>query len=144
MKVLVMEWSLVSLMSRFGAMLRLFWDGTCNLEPRSDDEDDPHLLPNPLHHTSGTEKPCPEGASNLGKLAYELRKQRSYKTIYMGVEQKYESFLADTEVGNTAWDTLKANFEPCLRARVASLADDFFRTDSTLTKKLLESTARKS
>ncbi|GBM96363.1 hypothetical protein AVEN_5041-1 [Araneus ventricosus] len=37
----------------------------------------------------GTEKPCSEGASDREQLAYELRKQRSYMTIYMGVERKY-------------------------------------------------------
>ncbi|GBO28640.1 hypothetical protein AVEN_44775-1 [Araneus ventricosus] len=59
----------------------------------------------------GTEKPCSEGASDREQLAYELRKQRSYTTIYMGVERKYQALIADTEDGKTAWDTLKANFE---------------------------------
>ncbi|GBO43025.1 hypothetical protein AVEN_85564-1 [Araneus ventricosus] len=59
-------------------------------------------------------------------LAYELRKQRSYTTIYMGVERKYQALIADTEDGKTAFDTLKANFEPSSRARLASLVDDFF------------------
>ncbi|GBN27574.1 Retrovirus-related Pol polyprotein from transposon TNT 1-94 [Araneus ventricosus] len=74
----------------------------------------------------GTEKPCSEGASDREQLAYELGKQRSYTTIYMGVERKYQALIADTEDGKTAWDTLKANFERSLRARLASLVDDFF------------------
>ncbi|GBN72793.1 hypothetical protein AVEN_90062-1 [Araneus ventricosus] len=74
----------------------------------------------------GTEKPCSEGASDREQLAYELRKQRSYTTIYIGVERKYQALIADTEDGKTAWDTLKANFEPSSRARLASLVDDFF------------------
>ncbi|GBM32501.1 hypothetical protein AVEN_156595-1 [Araneus ventricosus] len=56
------------------------------------------------------------------------RKQRSYTTIYMGVERKYQALIADTEDGKTAWDTLKANFEPSSRARLASLVDDFFNS----------------
>ncbi|GBM91527.1 hypothetical protein AVEN_83459-1 [Araneus ventricosus] len=74
----------------------------------------------------GTEEPCPEGASDRDKLAYELKKQRSYTTIYMGVEWKYQTVIVVTEDGETAWDTLKANFELCLRSRFASLVDDFF------------------
>ncbi|GBM82190.1 hypothetical protein AVEN_179503-1 [Araneus ventricosus] len=73
-----------------------------------------------------TEKPCSEGASDRERLAYELRKQRSYTTIYLGVERKYQALIADTEDGTTAWDTLKANFEPSTTARVASFVDDFF------------------
>ncbi|GBN80113.1 hypothetical protein AVEN_242762-1 [Araneus ventricosus] len=44
----------------------------------------------------------------------------------MGVEQKYQALIADTEDGKTAWDTLKANFEPSSKARLASLVDDIF------------------
>ncbi|GBN85521.1 hypothetical protein AVEN_71229-1 [Araneus ventricosus] len=89
----------------------------------------------------GTEKPCPEGASDRDKLAYELRKQRS---CTMGGERKYEALIADTAVGKTAWDTLKANFEPCSRVRLASLVDDFFSSRFDFNEEILESTARNS
>ncbi|GBM33610.1 hypothetical protein AVEN_203657-1 [Araneus ventricosus] len=74
----------------------------------------------------GTEKLCSEGASDRERLAYELRKQRCYTTIYMGVERKYQALIADIEDGKTAWDTLKENFEPSSIDRLASLVDDFF------------------
>ncbi|GBL84460.1 hypothetical protein AVEN_117216-1 [Araneus ventricosus] len=48
----------------------------------------------------GTEKPCIEGASDRDKLAFELRRKSSYRTIYMGVERKYQALIADTEDSN--------------------------------------------
>lgn len=77
---------------------------------------------------TGKEKPLPDDATERDKLAYSLRKQRAFTTIYMGIERKYQALIADTEDGKTAWETLKVNFEPTSRARLASLVDDFFST----------------
>ncbi|GBN19442.1 hypothetical protein AVEN_95820-1 [Araneus ventricosus] len=77
---------------------------------------------------SCTEQPCPEKVSDRNKLAYELRKLGSYTKIHMGVERKYQSLIADTEDGKTARDTQKANSEPCSRAHLAGLVDDFFNS----------------
>ncbi|XP_055947125.1 uncharacterized protein LOC129980766 [Argiope bruennichi] len=74
----------------------------------------------------GTAKPCPDDVSDRDKHVYELRKQRAYTTIYMGVERKYQTLISDTEDGKIAWETLKENFEPISRARLASLIDGFF------------------
>ncbi|GBN60445.1 hypothetical protein AVEN_172980-1 [Araneus ventricosus] len=72
----------------------------------------------------GTEKPCSEGACDREQLAYELRKQRSYTTIYMGVDRKYQALIADTEDGKNGLGYSKSKFRT--KFKLASLVNDFF------------------
>jgi hypothetical protein len=74
---------------------------------------------------AGTAKPLEEDCSERDKREFEWRKNRAYTTIYQSIERKYQTLIADTEDGKTAWETLKTNFEPSSRARLAGLVDEF-------------------
>nr|XP_042899184.1 uncharacterized protein LOC110282258 [Parasteatoda tepidariorum] len=74
----------------------------------------------------GTEKPLPTDATDRDLRSYEMRKARSYSTIFQGIDEQFQPLIADTEDGKTAWTILKENFEPTSRARLAGLIDEFF------------------
>ena len=75
---------------------------------------------------TGQTVPFAKDAPERDKRNYEWRKQRTYTTIYQGLEQKYFTLIANTTDGKKAWEILKENFEPTSRARLANLVDEFF------------------
>jgi hypothetical protein len=75
---------------------------------------------------TGETEAVPDDAPASEKSSFKRRKARAYTTIYQGVERQFQSLIADTTDGKVAWDTLKKNFEPTSRARLAGLVDEFY------------------
>jgi hypothetical protein len=74
----------------------------------------------------GESKPPTKDESERDRRNYELRKARAYTSIYQAVERKFQLLISNTTDGKIAWDTLKQNFEPTSRARLAGLIDEFY------------------
>lgn len=70
-------------------------------------------------------------ATEQERQKFRRIQERSYTTIYQGVERQFLTLIADTTDGKAAWETLKRNFEPTTRARLASLIDEFYEMKFT-------------
>ena len=76
----------------------------------------------------GSEPPLPATASHRDLTDYNLRRNRSYTTIFLSISEEYRTLISETKDGATAWNILADVFEPKSRCRIVQLLDNFFST----------------
>ncbi|GBN64460.1 hypothetical protein AVEN_65583-1 [Araneus ventricosus] len=76
----------------------------------------------------GTEKePTEDKVSEKHKIGFRCHKQKAISTIAMGINEDHRILIIGLKDAKQMWDTLREEFEPVSRARIAHLRAEFMR-----------------
>lgn len=74
----------------------------------------------------GKEEELDGTATRKERQEFNLRKDRTFTTLYYGIKPEYRPLIQDCSDGKLAWEKLVQQFEPKTRARLIQLLDEFF------------------